>query len=206
MLGSPTSLTVADNANPAQAATRYADGTFARAGISLLDGNNTFTAVAQDGQGRAATSQVQASLPASASFSYDLNGNLLSDGLRAFAYDDENQLVRITVTGAWKTEFAYDGKLRRRVRTECAWSAGAWVTNAVVRYVYDGNLVVQERDGLNVPQVAYTRGKDLSGSLEGAGGIGGLLARTDQAGLPPQHAYYFADGNGNCTVPIKIPQ
>ncbi len=206
VVGSPTSLTVADNANPGQAATRYADGTFARAGVSLLDGNNTFTAVAQDGQGRSATNQVQASLPASTSFSYDLNGNLLSDGQRAFAYDDENQLVRITVTGAWKSEFAYDGKLRRRVRTECAWSAGGWVTNAVVRYVYDGNLVVQERDGLNVPQVTYTRGKDLSGSLEGAGGIGGLLARTDQASLTPQHAYYFADGNGNVTTLVNAQQ
>jgi hypothetical protein len=38
--------------------------------------------------------------------------------------------------------------------------------------------VIQERDGSNNPLVSYTRGTDLSGSMEGAGGIGGLLARS----------------------------
>jgi len=48
------------------------------------------------------------------------------------------------------------------------------------RYIYDGMLVVQERNGSNVPTVSYTRGLDLSGSLPdgptAAGGIGALLA------------------------------
>ena len=50
--------------------------------------------------------------------------------------------------------------------------------------------VIQER---NVPQVTYTRGLDLSGSLEGAGGIGGLLGRTAHggaAGATYAHAFY----------------
>jgi RHS repeat-associated protein len=64
-----------------------------------------------------------------------------------------------------------------------------------VYYIYDGNRVIQERNESNVPQVTYTRGSDLSGSLEGAGGIGGLLARTDGDGS----LYYHADGNGNIT-------
>src|SRR5713226_212002 len=39
--------------------------------------------------------------------------------------------------------------------------------------------VIQERTGTNnTPAVSYTRGLDLSGTLEGAGGIGGLLARS----------------------------
>src|SRR5208282_546853 len=62
---------------------------------------------------------------------------------------------------------------------------------------------VQERDVNNLARVTYTRGGDLSGSLQGAGGIGGLLARTDNgsfiAGLPSAHAYYHSDGNGNVT-------
>jgi RHS repeat-associated protein len=45
-------------------------------------------------------------------------------------------------------------------------------------------------------KVTYTRGPDLSGSLEGAGGIGGLLARSDGGGT----TYYHADGNGNITA------
>jgi hypothetical protein len=47
-----------------------------------------------------------------------------------------------------------------------------------VYYVYDGNVVIQERNINNLPTTTYTRGLDLSGSLEGAGGIGGLLSMT----------------------------
>ena len=72
-----------------------------------------------------------------------------------------------------------------------------------VEYIYDGMRVIQERDGdYNKPQVSYTRGTDLSGSLEGAGGIGGMLGRTAHTGTYGTnltHAYYHADGNGNIT-------
>jgi uncharacterized protein RhaS with RHS repeats len=42
----------------------------------------------------------------------------------------------------------------------------------------------------------------LSGSLEGAGGIGGLLARSHgySGGSWSTHNYYHADGNGNITA------
>jgi len=68
--------------------------------------------------------------------------------------------------------------------------------------------VVQERDGSNNPLVSYTRGNDLSGSMEGAGGIGGLLARSDgySSGNWTSHAYYFADGNGNITYMLDSSQ
>lgn len=82
----------------------------------------------------------------------------------------------------------------------------------VTRYIYDGNLVLQERDGNNLPQVTYTRGTDLSGSLQDAGGIGGLLARTiNPSTLNSQllsfaSAFYHADGNGNITALIYSNQ
>ena len=49
--------------------------------------------------------------------------------------------------------------------------------------------------------MAYTRGKDLSGTFEGAGGIGGLLERSSgySAGSWGTHHFYHADGNGNVT-------
>jgi RHS repeat-associated protein len=87
--------------------------------------------------------------------------------------------------------------MRLRQRTEYAWSGSKWNTNSTVRYVYDGNVVVQEQDQNNTADVSYTRGRDLSGTLQGAGGIGGLLARS--ANTTGAHAYYFADGNGNVT-------
>jgi YD repeat-containing protein len=88
------------------------------------------------------------------------------------------------------TTFVYDAFGRRRIRMEALWLNSAWVTNEVVRYVYDRMLVLQERDGNNLPLVTYTRGRDLSagqagvsGSLQGAGGIGGLLASSRPSAL-----------------------
>ena len=48
------------------------------------------------------------------------------------------------------------------------------------------------------PTVSYTRGNDVSGTMEGAGGIGGLLARSSgySIGNFTTHNYYFCDGNG----------
>jgi RHS repeat-associated protein len=68
--------------------------------------------------------------------------------------------------------------------------------------------VIQERASGGAPLVSYTRRNDLSGSLEGAGGIGGLLARSDgySSGNFTNHAYYFADGNGNITYLVNGAQ
>ena len=191
------------------AASLYTDTTFARAGFAPVDGTNTYTAIANDSYGRLDTNAISVWLPASATYSYDLNGNLTFDGRKAFEYDDENQLVRVTRTNEWKTEFVYDGKMRMRVKKEFAWSlgSGVWVLGSETRYIYDGMLVVQERDANNVAQVSYTRGRDLSGSFEGAGGIGGLLARSSiPEMLEPKSqtllstTFYHADGNGNITA------
>jgi hypothetical protein len=46
------------------------------------------------------------------------------------------------------------------------------------RKVYESMNVVQERTSANTPTVAYTRGLDPSGTLQGAGGIAGMLARS----------------------------
>jgi hypothetical protein len=71
------------------------------------------------------------------------------------------------------------------IRLEYASSSGGWLLASETRYIYFGNLVIQERDAYNLPRVAYTRGTDLSGSLQSAGGIGGLLARTEIPGAGP---------------------
>src|SRR6266498_490926 len=125
---------------------------------------------------------------------------MTSDARRALEFDDENQLTRITVTNSWKTEFSYDGPFRRRIRRKYTWN-GSWVLAKEVRYIYDGDVILQERDGSNYPLVTYTRGLDWSGSLQGAGGIGGLLARTDA-----NSAFYHADGNGDITAMINASQ
>jgi RHS repeat-associated protein len=192
---------------PTNSAALYADRTWASTNATLPSGSVTYTALAKDSYGRLSTNSVTATIPSSASYAYDSNGNLLSDGTRSFAYDDENELVSAYVTNVWRSDFVYDGKMRRRQRIDYTWNGSAWVTNTSVFYLYDGNVVLQERNANNLPAVTYTRGRDLSGTLQGAGGIGGLLARTDNSVLDTlasyAHAFYQADGNGNVTCMIN---
>jgi len=191
-----------------QAATLYADQTYASStGQTLGNGTNTFTVIAQSTTGQWATNILNAYLPESLAFTNDANGNLITVGTGStpsviYQYDYENQLTNVYAPTAWRAEFKYDGLNRRRIRKEYTWAGGAWSLTNETRYVYDGMLVLQERDGNNIPVVSYTRGLDLSGSLHGAGGIGGLLALSDEradAGNPENY-YYHADGNGNVTA------
>src|SRR5437867_7818951 len=94
--------------------------------------------------------------------------------------------------------------MQRRIRKEFSWQSSAWVQTNEVRYIYDGNLEIQWRDANNLPTLTLTRGRDLSGSMQGAGGIGGLLARMDAGN--GQTAYFHADGNGNVTALINSQQ
>jgi RHS repeat-associated protein len=50
----------------------------------------------------------------------------------------------------------------------------------------------------------YTRGLDVSGTLQGAGGIGGMLARSHgySGGSWSTHNFYHADGMGNITFMV----
>ena len=178
----------------------YGDATFASTNMPLT---TSYTAIAKDVYGRISTNTATVSLATNVSFQYDRNGNLTNDGTMSFGYDDENQLTQVWVPGQWFSQFTYDGKMRRRIRQEYTWSSG-WVQTNTAYYVYDGNVVIQERDVNKFPTATYTRGKDLSGSLQGAGGIGGLLARTDNTTGQP--AFYHADGNGNVTMLVNSAQ
>jgi RHS repeat-associated protein len=156
------------------------------------------------------------------SFGYDGNGNrsLQSSGGASitYTYDDENQLVQAETdtlytpsASRWKTMWAYDARGRVRVREDYSWygPGSYFIRDRSARYLYDGMRVIQERNENNTPQVTYTRGLDLSGSWERAGGIGGLLARTAHSGangVTYTPAFYHADGNGNITYLLKLDQ
>jgi RHS repeat-associated protein len=69
------------------------------------------------------------------------------------------------------------------------------------KYVYDGWNVVLVLDDENVTQRKYTWGLDLSGTIHGAGGIGGLLVAMHTQGTTvttdDQKYWFFYDANGN---------
>lgn len=139
--------------------------------------------------------------------------------------------VNNPITGDTRTFFDYDGLRRLRKRREyvltCSGTGGGsaaqssgvqpdsgggnnctWGQVSETDYIYDGMRVIQERNGSNTPTVSYTRGTDLGGTFQGAGGIGGLLARSDgySSGNWTSHNYYHADGNGNITYLVNSSQ
>jgi len=192
VIGALTAPATNVTVNTLPAAT-YGDLTFARTNIPLTAG--TFTTVASGVAGTTNTS-FTASLPAATRLTYDTNGNLAYDGTRRFAYDASDRMTDVYLTNVWRENYQYDGFDRMRILRQYSWVAGAWSKTNEVHYNYDGYKIIQERDTTSTPLVTYTRGLDVSGSLGGANGIGGLLARTDANGS----TYYHSDGSGNVTA------
>ena len=190
-LPAPT-LGVSVNGSSAQT---NGDFTFARTNLTLASGANTFTVIATNAYGGITTNVIAASLASSINFLSDSNGNLVNDGTRIFVFNAENQLTNVYVTNQWMVQFAFDGLGRRRIERDFTWQGSTWVRTNETHTIYDGTTPVQDRDSNNTVQVTYTRGSDLSGDFGSAGGIGGLLARTDANGS----TFYHADGSGNIT-------
>jgi RHS repeat-associated protein len=80
--------------------------------------------------------------------------------------------------------------------------AGTTVTSAAVIYFYNAWNSIAEYTRSTGPTPTFTLqktrlwGTDLSGTLQGAGGVGGLLLITDHSALITSH-YPTYDGNGN---------
>jgi RHS repeat-associated protein len=143
-------------------------------------------------------------------FSYDLDGNLTSDGRRTYSWDAENRLLRVqsrldTPQGSWRrVEWQYDALGRRIRQTTWSWlvQSNLWVVTEELRMVSDPLLYgrhLLELNATNVLVRSYVWGLDLSGTLEGAGGVGGLLWVTLHTASGPAAGTHFVayDGNGN---------
>ena len=79
-------------------------------------------------------------------------------------------------------------------------------SRALCRYVWDGNVLLAVRDHTNGLCQSFTRGFDLSGTPQGAGGAGGLLWVWDRSTInsqPSTHAACY-DGNGNVMALVNL--
>jgi RHS repeat-associated protein len=135
-------------------------------------------------------------------FGYDGDGNLTSDGRWTYIWDAENRLVRLTartsVGPQQRIEFAYDWKGRRIGKKVWDNVAGTGNPTSDLRFVYDGwNLVAVLNSSSSLLQ-SFTWGLDLSGTPQGAGGVGGLLMVKDQS----TH-FVACDGNGNVAALVN---
>src|SRR5205809_5912665 len=102
---------------------------------------------------------------------YDLNGNLTSDGTNAYTWDARNRLVAIS--GGNTGAFQYDAQGRRTSKT---------INTAQTGFVYDGLTPVQELNGSTV----------VANLLTGLS-IDEYLTRTDTSGA----SYFLADALGS---------
>ncbi len=121
---------------------------------------------------------------------YDLDGNLTCDDRFGYAWDAENRLTAVYSNSLCIVSNAYDHMSRRVLKV---------TPTATHTFVYDGwNLVSEVLSPVSgVPSTnLYVWGKDLSETLQGAGGVGGLLA------ISRNGSWYFPlyDNNGNVTA------
>ena len=134
------------------------------------------------------------------------SGNLTNDGTWTLTWDAENRLVNMTSLSSGparsklKLDFSYDHQGRRIQKVVSTWNGSSYTSPSTNQFVYDGWNLLAELDTSHSALRTYVWGLDLSGTLQGAGGVGGLLAITDAS-----HGSHFCahDGNGNVTALVK---
>jgi RHS repeat-associated protein len=140
------------------------------------------------------------------SYTYDADGNLLSDGRWNYTWDGENRLISMTSLGGapsgsqLQLNFAYDYQGRRIQKVVFTNNGSAYIGEYTNNYVYDGwNCVALLGPTLSLSN-SFMWGSDLSETIQGAGGVGGLLAE-NIAGNGVQFVAY--DGNGNVSALVN---
>ncbi len=137
-------------------------------------------------------------------YRYDLDGNLTNDGRWTYIWDAENRLIQMTPLAGIpdadvrRLNFGYDYQGRRVWKRVDYKVSGNWTTFYERKFVYDGwNLIAElwTNDGV---VKKFLWGLDLSGTEQGAGGVGGLLKVWDYYTWKDYFAGY--DGNGNVTL------
>jgi len=163
-------------------------------------------------------------------YTYDDDGNLTSDGRCIYTYDGENRLMTVELKsslaglspiafeGKWYYEYDYLGRRIRKYRKSGIIeemmmsnmgeggetnSGGGEEGGEILdetKFMYDGWLLTLELTGNSV-QRSYVWGLDLSGSMQGAGGIGGLLFQQNSGGTPTTSnmKWFSQDPQGNVT-------
>ena len=147
-------------------------------------------------------------------FIHDTDGNLTQDGRWNYTWDGENRLTAIETrtdinssVPRQRIEFDYDDAGRRIAKRVLNWNTAtsAFVLNKSLRFLYDGWNLVAEFNF--IPQTSsfillrsYSWGTDLSGSEQGAGGVGGLLFATVHSTPSSLLLAPCYDGNGNVTA------
>ena len=142
--------------------------------------------------------------------SYDPRGNQTEDSIWEYTWDAMDRLTAVEmkeVTGAdrVKVEFQYDFFGRRATKEVYSYNDG-WVPEYTRKFIWAGWLLQAETNGDDELIRSYVWGRDVSGGVGGAAGIGGLLAvRTHNPATGAVTATYWvaSDEHGNVTGLVK---
>lgn len=121
---------------------------------------------------------------------YNANGDLLTDQTRSYTWNGRSQMTAV-VTGSVTETHNYDALGRRIARTDAS---------GTIYFIHDGWNVIAEykrQSATNILQRRYVWGQDLSGSRQGAGGVGGLVVTEEVSGTTTTPYCFHYDGNGN---------
>lgn len=151
---------------------------------------------------------------ATETFVYDEDGNLKSDDQWNYAWDSENRLIAMESTvaaanaGAPKRrlEFVYDAYSWRIAKKVYSWNASsnAWSPSSEIHFIYDGCNLEAELESNNRLIRRYVWGLDFSGTLNGGGGIGGLLIETMNGDTVASNYLPVCDGGGDIVSLVKV--
>jgi RHS repeat-associated protein len=144
-------------------------------------------------------------------FVHDADGNLTDDARWHYTWNAENRLIAMETQPAavlvgnprQRLEFAYDRQGRRVAKTVSAWAGSQWSVVSDLRFIYDGWNLLAEFTLSSQPSTqdlarTYAWGIDVSGSLQGAGGVGGLLGVSEIYNFGISHSHFPTyDANGN---------
>ena len=139
----------------------------------------------------------------------------MNDGRWNYTSDAENRLIKVesrsdTPSSSWRsTEWTYDALGRRIQQVTSIWTNNSWFVVENLKFVSDPMLFgrhIVELNGTNNTLVrGYAWGIYVSGSLSGAGGVGGLAWVTLHTASGPASGSHFTcyDGNGNIVALVS---
>ena len=142
-------------------------------------------------------------------FGYDNDGDMTNSGRWTITWDAENRATSFTSLSSVPTaakkriDCAYDYQGRRVQKIISTNNGSIYVAQSTNKFVYDGWNLIGILDGGNNLLYSFQWGLDLSGSLQGAGGVGGLISMTVYSGTNVGTYFYAHDGNGNVAALVN---
>jgi RHS repeat-associated protein len=143
-------------------------------------------------------------------FAYDADGNLTNDGVFSYSWDAENRLTNVVslstvptnaaVQEAWS--YLPDGRWSQVVVSTWQPLQTSYVPVSTNRFLWDRQVLLAELAPNGTLIRSYMRGLNLSGTIQGAGGVGGLL-QVSYYGADTTNCFVAFDGNGNVAALVN---